>query len=70
LGAKKSMGKKLIVKIHELLKDRDISMRELSRRTDIRHAALSALGNQKRKRIQVEHIERIAEAQYSVVTPF
>lgn len=56
------MNKKVIVKIKPLLKKHNISLRELSRLTDIRHAALSELSNQKRKNINFSHIERIAEA--------
>jgi putative transcriptional regulator len=56
------MGKKVIVKIRELTKKRGISLRELSRLTDIRHAALSELANQKRQNINFSHIERIADA--------
>ncbi len=55
------MTKKVIVKIHELTKEKGISLRELSRLTDIRHAALSELANQKRKNINFRHIEKIAE---------
>ncbi|MEK3888422.1 helix-turn-helix domain-containing protein [Bacillus sp. FSL K6-3431] len=40
----------------------NISLRELSRLTDIRHAALSELANQKRENINFNHIEKIAEA--------
>ena len=53
---------KVKVKINELLKRYDISLRELSRLTDIRHAALSELANNKRKNINFGHITRIAEA--------
>lgn len=56
------MGKKIVVKIPELLKKHGISLRELSRLTDIRHAALSELSNQKRQNINFAHIEKIAEA--------
>ncbi|MGE6402244.1 helix-turn-helix domain-containing protein [Bacillus cereus] len=56
------MTRKVIVKIHELTKEKGISLRELSRLTDIRHAALSELANQKRKNINFKHIEKIAEA--------
>lgn len=56
------MERKVVVKINELLAKHDISLRELSRRADVRHAALSELSNGKRKRIQFEHIEKIAEA--------
>ncbi|WP_278475938.1 helix-turn-helix domain-containing protein [Turicibacter sanguinis] len=56
------MSKKVIVKINELLQQQDISLRELSRLTDIRHAALSELANQKRQNINFSHIEKIADA--------
>jgi len=56
------MPKKVIVKINELLMTHNISLRELSRLSDVRHAALSELSNQKRKNINFNHIERIAEA--------
>ncbi|MGC4376207.1 helix-turn-helix transcriptional regulator [Fictibacillus sp. Mic-4] len=52
---------KVVVNIDKLLQREGISsLRELSRKTDIRHAALSELSNGKRKRIQFEHIEKIA----------
>ncbi|GAF12475.1 transcriptional regulator-related protein [Bacillus sp. JCM 19046] len=50
------------VKIKQLLTDHNLSLRELSRLTDIRHAALSELANGKRQNINFNHIERIAEA--------
>lgn len=56
------MEKIVIVKIKDLLKKHDISLRELSRLTDIRHAALSELSNQKRENINFRHIEKIADA--------
>ncbi|GED54504.1 transcriptional regulator [Brevibacillus borstelensis] len=49
------------MKIPELLRKKGISLRELSRLTDIRHAALSELANQKRQNINFQHIERIAD---------
>lgn len=55
-------GKKVIVKIKELIDKNHISLRELSRLTDIRHAALSELSNQKRQNINFRHIEKIADA--------
>lgn len=55
------MTKQVKVKIHELISQRGISLRELSRLTDIRHAALSELANQKRQNINFSHIERIAD---------
>ncbi|MBO2946017.1 helix-turn-helix transcriptional regulator [Paenibacillus sp. F411] len=39
-----------------------ISLRELSRLADIRHAALSELSNGKRENINFSHIEKIADA--------
>ena len=56
------MGKRVVVKIPELLRKHGISLRELSRLTYIRHAALSELSNQKRQNINFAHIEKIAEA--------
>jgi DNA-binding Xre family transcriptional regulator len=56
------MAKKVIVKINELTKKHNISLRELSRLADVRHAALSELSNGKRENINFSHIERIAEA--------
>lgn len=56
------MEKYVVVNIKELLAKNNISLRELSRLTDIRHAALSELANHKRENINFGHIERIAEA--------
>ncbi|MCJ7841682.1 helix-turn-helix transcriptional regulator [Lederbergia sp. NSJ-179] len=56
------MNKKVVVKIKKLLKERDISLRELSRLTDIRHATLSELSNHKRQNINFQHLEKIAVA--------
>ena len=56
------MSKKVIVNLNELLQQEGLSLRELSRLTDIRHAVLSELANQKRKNINFNHIERIADA--------
>jgi putative transcriptional regulator len=50
------------ININKLLKKHGISLRELSRLTDIRHATLSELANNKRQRIQLDHIKRISEA--------
>jgi putative transcriptional regulator len=50
------------VEINSLLEEYRISLRELSRRADIRHAALSELANQKRESISIDHIRRIAQA--------
>ncbi|MEC0131253.1 MULTISPECIES: helix-turn-helix domain-containing protein [Paenibacillus] len=56
------MGKRVIVKILELTKKHKISLRELSRISDVRHAALSELANGKRENINFSHIGKIAEA--------
>lgn len=56
------MSKKVVVKIPQLLKEREMSLRELSRLADVRHAALSELSNGKRSNINFAHIEKIAEA--------
>ena len=56
------MEKRVVVNIKDLLKEHDISLRELSRLTDIRHAALSELSNHKRQNINFKHIEKIADA--------
>ncbi|MEF7611574.1 MULTISPECIES: helix-turn-helix domain-containing protein [Enterococcus] len=54
--------KRLVVHIQELVKKHNISLRELSRRADIDIARLSELSSGKRQRINIEYIERIAEA--------
>ncbi|SHM58865.1 helix-turn-helix domain-containing protein [Gracilibacillus kekensis] len=56
------MRKIVVVNIKSILKNYNISLRELSRRTDIRHATLSELSNHKRQNINFQHIEKIAEA--------
>ncbi|MCM3118423.1 helix-turn-helix transcriptional regulator [Neobacillus sp. MER 74] len=56
------MGKKVVVKLHSLLSKMDISMRELSRRSGVRLAALIELANHQRQNINFKHIEQIAEA--------
>lgn len=56
------MEKQIVIKIKDLLVKNDISLRELSRLTDIRHATLSELSNHKRENINFKHIEKIAEA--------
>lgn len=58
----RQMGKKVVVKLHSLLSKMDISMRELSRRSGVRLAALIELANHQRQNINFKHIEQIAEA--------
>ncbi|MGG5350041.1 hypothetical protein IGK06_002463 [Enterococcus sp. AZ142] len=54
--------KVLVIHIQELVKKHSISLQELSRRADIDIARLSELSSEKRQRINIEYIERIAEA--------
>lgn len=56
------MDKIIVVKISELTAKHNISVRELSRISKVRHAALSELANGKRESISFSHIVRIAEA--------
>lgn len=56
------MDKIIVVKISELTAKHKISVRELSRISKVRHAALSELANGKRESISFSHIVRIAEA--------
>jgi putative transcriptional regulator len=61
LGVERAMGIKVVIKIHDLMNKTGLSLREIGRRTDIGHSALSAMGQQKRSYIYLEHIVRIAE---------
>ncbi|MCM3124423.1 MULTISPECIES: helix-turn-helix transcriptional regulator [unclassified Mesobacillus] len=54
--------KQVNINIKKLLNEYGISLRELSRLADIRHATLSELANNKRKSIHFDHIKRISEA--------
>lgn len=56
------MERRIIIKIKALLEENNISLRELSRLTDIRHATLSELSNHKRENINFQHIVKIADA--------
>lgn len=55
------MELKVKTQIKELLKEHNISLRELSRRTSIGHASLSNLSNQKLSSIFILHLKSIAE---------
>lgn len=48
--------------INDLLAERKMSLRELARQSGIEPSNLSNLANGKRKKIYLEHIERIADA--------
>ncbi|MBP3041198.1 helix-turn-helix transcriptional regulator [Bacillaceae bacterium Marseille-Q3522] len=54
--------KKLVIHIHELIEKKNISLRELGRLADIDISQISPLAKGDRKRIDVGHIVRIAEA--------
>lgn len=54
--------KKVVFHIHERIAERDITLRELGRLADIQISALSPLANGKRKRVDLGHLKRIAEA--------
>lgn len=56
------MGKRVVVHLYKLIDEHNISMRRLGRLADIRPAALNALASQKRKRVELDHIRKIAEA--------
>lgn len=53
---------KVEILINQLLAERNMSLRELARLSGIEPSNLSNLANGKRKRIYLEHIERIADA--------
>jgi DNA-binding Xre family transcriptional regulator len=54
--------KEIVININQLLNKHDISLRELGRLADIDISALSTLSRGLRKRIDLGHIQRIAEA--------
>lgn len=56
------MEKKVRVKIQELMAENNLTLRQLSLLTDIRHPTLIELRQQKRQNINFGHIERIADA--------
>ncbi|GAF23148.1 transcriptional regulator, Cro/CI family [Bacillus sp. JCM 19047] len=53
---------KVEIALNELLHKHELSIHALHLKTGIRRATLSELANGKRERIQLEHIEKIAEA--------
>ncbi|WHY00373.1 helix-turn-helix transcriptional regulator [Neobacillus sp. DY30] len=52
----------VVVKLKSLLLERGMTIRELSRRTDVRHATISELANQKRLSAHFPHLASIAHA--------
>ena len=54
--------RKVEVCLKELVKEKGISLRELARLSDIEPSIINKLANNKREKIYLPHIERIAEA--------
>lgn len=54
--------KRIEVRINDLLRERDISLRKLGRLADIDISPLSRLARNERQRIDLGHLQRIAEA--------
>jgi DNA-binding Xre family transcriptional regulator len=53
---------KVEIRLNELLNRYNLSINQLHLLTGIRRATLSEIANNKRERIQLEHIEKIANA--------
>ncbi|MCA5014307.1 MULTISPECIES: helix-turn-helix domain-containing protein [unclassified Enterococcus] len=56
------MERKVEIRLKELVKERGISLRELARLSDIEPSIVNKLANNKREKVYLAHIERIAEA--------
>lgn len=54
--------KKVILELNNLLHQHQLSITQLHIKTGIRRATLSELANGRRQRIQLEHLEKIADA--------
>lgn len=54
--------KEVVININQLLNEYEISLRELGRLADIDISALSTLSRGLRKRVDLGHLQRIAEA--------
>ncbi len=54
--------KRIVVKINDLIRKEDISLRKLGRLADIDISPLSRLANNEKQRIDLGHLQRIAEA--------
>ncbi|WP_163583224.1 helix-turn-helix domain-containing protein [Gracilibacillus saliphilus] len=54
--------KKVEINLNELLHHYNLSLNQLHLITGVRRATLSEMANGKRQRIQLEHIEKIANA--------
>ncbi|MBO0440308.1 helix-turn-helix domain-containing protein [Candidatus Enterococcus ikei] len=56
------MERKIKIRLKQLVDDRGISLRELARLSDIEPSIVNKLANNKREKIYLPHIERIADA--------
>ncbi|MEH7111595.1 helix-turn-helix transcriptional regulator [Neobacillus niacini] len=56
------MNRIVVVKIKELRTEKSMTLRKLARLSDVRHATLSELANQKRINVHFHHLARIADA--------
>ncbi|MDQ0974624.1 putative transcriptional regulator [Neobacillus niacini] len=56
------MSRIVVIRLKELLLEKGMTIRKLSRLSDVRHAALSELANQKRVNVHLHHLSRIADA--------
>ncbi|MCA5014314.1 MULTISPECIES: helix-turn-helix domain-containing protein [unclassified Enterococcus] len=56
------MERKVEIRLKELVKERGISLRELARLSDIEPSIANKPANNKREKVYLAHIERIAEA--------
>ncbi|NYE05884.1 DNA-binding Xre family transcriptional regulator [Bacillus niacini] len=56
------MSRVVVIKLKELLSAKGMTIRKLSRLSDVRHSAICDLTNQKRINVHVHHLARIADA--------
>jgi putative transcriptional regulator len=56
------MSRIVVIKLKDLLLEKGITIRKLSRLSDVRPAALCELANQKRVNVHLHHLTRIANA--------
>ena len=56
------MNRIVVIKLKEVLLEKGMTIRKLSRLSDVRHSAISELANQKRINVHFHHLARIADA--------
>lgn len=54
--------RQLVVRLGDILKERDMTQKELKELTGLRPAAISEIVNNQRRSINRDHLERIADA--------